>query len=124
MEGHEASSFRALAARLNYLAVDRADILFASKEVSRGMSNPKNGNWEGLKRLCRYLISTPRLVHFYEWQEMPRHLSVYCDSDWAGCRKTRKSTSGGCFMHGTHLLKAYAKTQANIALSSGGGRVL
>ena len=29
MEGGEASSFRALAARLNYLAVDRADILYA-----------------------------------------------------------------------------------------------
>ena len=46
-------------------------------------------------------------------------MTVFCDSDWAGCRKTRKSTSGACFIHGSHLLKAYSRIQANIALSSG-----
>ena len=43
---------------------------------------------------------------------------MYSNSDWAGCRESRKSTSGACFFHGDHLIKAYSKTQANIALSS------
>ena len=34
---HEASEYRAAAARLNYLALDRPDILFASKECSIGI---------------------------------------------------------------------------------------
>ena len=45
-------------------------------------------------------------------------LDVYTDSDWAGCRKTRKSTSGGAVMLGGHCLKTWSKTQAIIAKSS------
>ena len=37
----------------------------------------------------------------------------------AGCNDTRKSTSGACIMHGSHLIKTYSRTQSNIALSSG-----
>ena len=36
----EASEYRGLAARANYLALDRADIQFSTKEVCRGMANP------------------------------------------------------------------------------------
>ena len=36
----ESSEYRTAAARLNYLALDRPDILFASKECSRRMSSP------------------------------------------------------------------------------------
>ena len=39
-------------------------------------------------------------------------------SDWAGCRRTAKSTSGGAICHGGHLLKSWAATQKNITLSS------
>ena len=83
------------------------------------MSSPKNGDWEAFKRLGRYLLSRPRVVHLYKWQDEPAYLSAFSDSNWAGCHKTRKSTSGACFMNGTHLIKSYSKTQANIALSSG-----
>ena len=55
------------------------------------------------------------------WQEKPNFLSAFNDSNWAGCHDTRKSTSGACFMHGSHLVKAYSRTQSNIALSSGEG---
>ena len=46
-------------------------------------------------------------------------LETYTDTDWAGCTRTRKSTSGGCIMLGAHLIKAWSATQASIALSSG-----
>ena len=58
------------------------------------------------------------MVHSYRWQDEPNSLTVYSVSDWAGCRESRKSTTGACFFHGKHLIKAYFKTQANIALSS------
>ena len=82
------------------------------------MSCPRNRDWDAIKRVCRYLIACPRMVHSYRWQDEPNTITVYSDSDWAGCRETRKSTSGACFFHGDHLIKAYSKTQANIALSS------
>ena len=47
------------------------------------------------------------------------NMKVYTDADWAGCRETRRSTIGGCVMLGTHALKAWSKTQALMALSSG-----
>ena len=46
-------------------------------------------------------------------------VEVYSDTDWAGCIKTRKSTSGGCLMLGQHLLKSWSSTQAMVSLSSG-----
>ena len=42
----------------------------------------------------------------------------FSDSDWAGCRRTGKSTSGGVIKVGEHLIKAWSKTQASITLSS------
>ena len=55
----------------------------------------------------------------FRWQDEPAYLSALSDSNSAGCHRTRKSTSGACFMNGAHLIKAYSKTEANIALSSG-----
>ncbi len=54
----------------------------------------------------------------YPWQTVSR-VDTYSDTDWAGCLKTRKSTSGGCLMLGTHLLKSWSSTQTSISLSSG-----
>jgi hypothetical protein len=42
----------------------------------------------------------------------------FSDSDWAGCRKTAKSTSGGVIVRGTHFLKGWSRTQQCITLSS------
>ena len=50
---------------------------------------------------------------------MPESLSVLTDSDWAGCRRTRRSTSGFAIFLGQHLLAFGSTTQKNIALSSG-----
>ena len=46
-------------------------------------------------------------------------LEIYTDTDSAGCPRTRKSTTGGCAMVGSHLIKAWSSTQASVALSSG-----
>jgi len=43
-----AREFRALAARANYLAADRPEIAFATKELCRLMANPTQGAWSGM----------------------------------------------------------------------------
>ena len=112
-----ATRFRAVAARANYLAADRMDIQFAVKEVCRGMANPEARHWQGLKRLARYLVGRPRAVWRYDWQD-PVGVSTYSDSDYAGCRRTARSTSGGVVMRGNHHIKSWATTQRKVTLSS------
>ena len=46
-------------------------------------------------------------------------IDVYVDSNWAGFRHTRKSTSGGVALLGSHVIKSWSNTQAAIAKSSG-----
>jgi hypothetical protein len=118
LEAGAASDYRARAARANFLASDRPDIAFAVKELCRGMSAPTARDLEALKRLARYLLGKPRVVFHYAWQRAPESLDVYTDSDWAGCVKTRKSTTGGALLRGRHVLKTWSGTQATIALSS------
>ena len=45
-------------------------------------------------------------------------ITIRTDADWAGCRRSRKSTSGGTISRGSHCIKAWSKTQAVIAKSS------
>ena len=46
-------------------------------------------------------------------------MTTYSDVDWAGCKNTRKSTTGGVIKIGSHCVKGWSKTQALIAFSSG-----
>jgi len=115
----EAREYRSLAARANYLALDRADIQFACKEICRGMANPTRGHHRKLKRLARYLIGVPRVVIKYKWQKRKQVVQGFSDADWAGCKKTAKSTSGGAIVLGEHLIKSWSSTQKGVTLSSG-----
>ena len=110
--------FRAGAARANYLALDRPDVAFASKELCWRRSAPREVGLVALKRLARYLLGAPRYIYEFNMQE-PADLSVYADTDWAGCAATRRSTSGGCALRGAHLVKHWSSTQKAITLSSG-----
>ena len=115
----KSTHFRALAARGNYLSADRPEIQFAAKEVCRFMATPIILSSEALKRVGRYLVMRPRLVYQYHFQDNQSTIDVYADTDHAGCLRTRKSTSGGCIMVGTHLLKSWSSTRPTVTLSSG-----
>ena len=115
----EATSFRASVARLNYLAQDRPDIMTAANVMSRWMSCPREGDPEVLKRTVRYLKSHPECWLEYKMQDPPGTVDVTTDSDWAGDKETRRSTSGILVQLGTHILTFSSKTQKIISLSSG-----
>ena len=113
------STYRALVARANYLAQDRPDIQYSVKELCRKMSSPDSESWMRLKRLGRYLVGEPRKRLEFRFQSFPEELHVWVDTDHAGCRETRKSTSGGVMMMGSHCLKSWSSTQSVVSLSSG-----
>ena len=118
METRLTTLYRGGAAKFNYVAQERPDIAYVLKELSRSMAKPRKGDEIQLKRRARYLQKYPRCVLQHAWQEPTTGVTSYTDSDWGGCVKTRKSTSGGCAMKGEHLFLWRARTQQLIALSS------
>jgi hypothetical protein len=59
------------------------------------------------------------MVVKFGYQGSVSEMTIWTDTDFAGCMKTRKSTSGGVAMFGSHLIKTWCSTQAIVALSSG-----
>ena len=76
-----------------FLALDRMDLQYSTKEVCRGMAAPTRGHVKKLRRLIRYLIEAPRVVTEYEFQGDVREMEVFSDSNWAGCRRTETLSS-------------------------------
>ena len=73
-----------------------------------------------LKRLVRYLLRFPRLLWTFKRDECETDtVDAFSDSDWAGCVRTRRSTSGGVVTVGRSAIKHWSLTQATVALSSG-----
>ena len=117
----EIKTYRMLAARLNYMAQDHAWLQFPAKEVCRRMAKPRVRDFEKIKRIVRFLKGVGTVKLHYRWQEeeQAQRVTVFVDSDWAGCRATRKSTSGGVMKIGDHVVKTWSRTQPTIATSSG-----
>ena len=99
--------------------MDRADVQYSVKELMRKMAGPTEEDMRALKRVARYLEGASRAVQVFRWQKRPSEVTIFVDSDFAGCQLTRKSTSGGAVLWGSNLLKSWSKTQSVIALSSG-----
>jgi hypothetical protein len=121
LDQEEGKVFRGLAARLNYMAQDNMLIQFPAKEICKNMSRPTRQDFYKVKKLVRFLRGVGTVSLLYEWQreDEARQVMVYVDSDWAGCRSTRKSTSGGVLTVGRHVLRTWSCTQSTVATSSG-----
>ena len=111
--------YRSVTMRASYMAQDRPELLFAVKEAARQMQSPTVSSMEKLKRLARYLVHHPRMVQVFRRQQAQETVVQLTDSDHAGCKVTRRSTSAGMSLHGQHFLCAFSTTQKPIATSSG-----
>ena len=114
-----AKRYRSVVARGNFLAQDRPDIRFCVKELCREMSSPSRGSWRRLKKLCRCLKGTPRVVQKVKiGADLDNVVNLHVDSDWAGCTRIRRSTTGGCILLNGACLKTWNTTQTVVARSS------
>ena len=68
-----------------------------------------------VKRILRYLKHTPSIGLWYPKGAI-FELVGYSDSDYAGCKVDRKSTSGGCYLLGKALVSWSSKKQNSVAL--------
>ena len=75
------------------------------------MSSPNQQSLAKLKRLARYKKRERHWGQVFENGKLAEELTVFTDSDWVGCKETRKSSSAGVPMLGRHTLKAYTRRQ-------------
>jgi hypothetical protein len=102
---------------LLYLTASRPDIMFSVCMCSRFQANPKKAHLRAVKSILRYLKHTPSVGLWYP-KGATFDLIGYSDSDNAGCKIDRKSTSGGCHLLGRSLVSWTSKKQNSIALST------
>ena len=106
--------FHGVAARFNFLAMDRPNVLCSVKELTRKMASPRTQDLTALKRVARYTIKYQRMTCRYPWTQLDSNIEVFGDAHFAGCHYTRKSTVGGVAMWSGQFVKAGV-----LALSSG-----
>jgi hypothetical protein len=85
---------------------------------ARFQSDPKECHLVAVKRILRYLVATPCFGIWYP-KGSTFDLIGYSDSDYAGCKVDRKSTSGTCQFLGRSLVSWSSKKQTFVALSTG-----
>lgn len=85
---------------LNYIAtISRLDISYAVNKLARYSDNPQELHWRATKRVMRYLKGTIDISLCYGGSS--DELTGYCDSDYAGELRMRRSTCGYIFLlHG------------------------
>jgi len=109
--------YRSMIGSLLYLCASRPDIMLSVCMCARFQANPKECHLVAVKRILKYLVLTPNLGLWYP-KGSTFDLLGYSDSDYAGCKVDRKSTTGTCQFLGRSLVSWSSKKQNSIALST------
>jgi hypothetical protein len=88
-------TYRSMIGSLLYLCASRPNIMLSVCMCARFQSDPMECHLVAIKRILRYLVSMPYFGISYP-KGSTFDLIGYLDSDYAGCKIDRKSTSGTC----------------------------
>ncbi|KAJ9547332.1 hypothetical protein OSB04_019875 [Centaurea solstitialis] len=109
--------YRGMIGSLLYLTASRPDIMYSTCLCARYQAEPKESHLTVVKRIFRYLKGTPNLGLWYS-KDSGFDLTAYSDSDFAGCKIDRKSTTGGCHLLGGKLVSWTSKKQNSVSTST------
>lgn len=101
---------------LLYLTASHPDIMFSVCLCERFQANPKKSHLASVKRIMKYLKGTTKIGLWY-LKGSVCDLIDYSDSDYAGCKTDRKSTSNTCHILGNALVSWSCKRQACVDIS-------
>ncbi|GJR66879.1 hypothetical protein Tco_0012944 [Tanacetum coccineum] len=117
VEAVDVHLYRSMIGSLMYLTASRPDIMFAICACARFQVTPKTSHIHAVKRIFRYLKGQPKLGLWYP-RDSPFDLEAFSDSDYAGARLNRKSTTGGCQFLRRRLISWQCKKQTILANST------
>lgn len=92
--------YQRLLGRLIYLIITRPDIAFSVHILTQFMQHPTADHMEAAVKLLRYIRSNPGQGILLA-ASSAAELNAYCDSDWATCPMSRRSTTGFCMLLGS-----------------------
>ena len=75
-------------------------------DLSKDMADPIEERRATLERHGRYLLGALRHVLEHKHQEAQDHIETWTDTDFAGCVKSRTSTSIGATRQGPYVIKS------------------
>nr|GEW05456.1 retrovirus-related Pol polyprotein from transposon TNT 1-94 [Tanacetum cinerariifolium] len=90
----DATKYSSMIGALMYLTSSRPDIVHATYVCARYQAHPTEKHLKEVKRIFRYLRGTVNMGVWYT-KDSGFELIGFSDADYAGCKDTFKSTSGG-----------------------------
>nr|GFA36394.1 hypothetical protein [Tanacetum cinerariifolium] len=98
----DATKYRSMTGDLMYLTSSRPDIAHANCLCARYQAKPTEKHLKEVKRIFRYLRGTVNMRLWYT-KDSGFELTEFSDADYARCKDTFKSTSGGVQFLGENL---------------------
>ena len=95
--------YRSMIGSLLYVTTSRPDVMFSVCMCARFQASPRESHLKATKRILRYLKHTQDVGIWYP-KGANFELVGYSDSDYAGDRVKRRSTSGTCQLLGRSLV--------------------
>jgi hypothetical protein len=109
--------YRSIIRSLLYVTVSRPDVMFSVCMCARFQVSPRESHLKATKRILRYLKHTQNIGLWYP-KGAKFELIGYSDSDYAGCKVERRSTSSTCQLLGRSLVSWSSKKQNSVVLST------
>nr|GEW08894.1 hypothetical protein [Tanacetum cinerariifolium] len=100
----DAMKYRSMIGALMYLTSSRPDIVHATCLCARYQAKPTEKHLREVKKIFRYLWGTVNTSLWYS-KDSGFELIGFSDADYAGCKDTFKSTSGGAQFLGKKLMR-------------------
>nr|GEU73036.1 retrovirus-related Pol polyprotein from transposon TNT 1-94 [Tanacetum cinerariifolium] len=113
----DATKYRSMIGALMYLTSSRPDIVHATCLCAQYQAKPTEKHLKDVKRIFRYLCGTVNMGLWYT-KDSGFELTGFSDADYARCKDTFKSTSGGAQFLGEKLVSWSSKKQDCTALST------
>ncbi|KAI3697859.1 hypothetical protein L6452_30957 [Arctium lappa] len=111
------TAYRGMINSLLCLTASRPDIMYSTCLCAHYQSEPKESHLIVVKRIFRYLQGTPNLG-LWNPKDSRFDLTGYSDSDFAGCKLDRKSTTRGCQLLGGKLVSWTSKKENSVSTST------
>ena len=129
LSSRDAGLYRSVTGMGIYLSQERPDLCFAVKELASKMSRPTELSLQRMRKFLGYVKSTKDYAtklflpvrgqgFWKQSQDQQWILEGFSDSDWAGDRTTRRSTSCGVHLLNGIPLLCTSRSQKIVALSS------